>query len=94
MAPRAHTATYYDRANSHDGFSSHDIDTQKLWDQFIEDFQEHAVDYECTKSSAYDNACEFSPNVISKDDHYPEGIQATCTNHRGTAFINNPNCPI
>ena len=94
MNQRARSAAYYDRTNSHDGFSGHDIDTQKLWDQFIEDFAEHSADCECSKAHTSDEPCEYSSNVMNSDDHYPEGIQAPCLIHRGTTFINNPNCPI
>lgn len=85
-----HSPGYYDRRNSADGFSNHDIDTQKLWDQFIEDFSEHSADYECDKAHTSDIPCEFSANVISSDDCYPAGLIAPCSIHRGKKFINNP----
>ena len=90
MGAISHSPAYYDRYHSADGFSQHDIDTQRKWEQFIEDFQEHAIDFECDKVGASDEPCEFSLAGAKEKRAYPKGVRCRCLIHNGKAFINNP----
>ena len=84
------SSSFYDRYHSADGLSQADVDAEKKWEQFINDFDEHAIDYECSKVGVSDEPCELYFWKTDEMDYYPESVKCHCKIHKGTVFVNNP----